>query len=373
MAPTAFRHPLVVAGVVATLGAGIAAPAATAASAPPAPQASTQLLGGLLGGLLDTATAPILSIITPLVEGNGGVLPAVLPAGTVEKLTDAITGAVDGVVPADVTKLLTALTPAQLTQLISDPAAVAPLLTGILPTLTSLASGSTLPAAAVTSALSQVTALLGGGIPTSAEALAVLTNVVDQVAKLLGYPSVASLPAVGPLIAALATVGKALPDGPSKTAVVGAVSTAGTSLGLSPAQIAQALELLGLGRAVAKPASTTPAPAATTPAKSASVARARIASASISKNRRKVTYRVTCPTSSVAGCRVTPKIKVGGKTVRTKAATVAAGRTKTFRATVPASVAKKVRKAGGKMVVTLKTAGSTAGAVTKTVRVRRAS
>ncbi|MDO9409982.1 hypothetical protein [Patulibacter sp.] len=373
MAPTAFRHPLVVAGVVATLGAGVIAPAASAASTPPAPQVSNQLLGGLLGGLLDTATAPLVSAVTPLLDGSTGVLPAVLPAGTIDKLTDVITGAVDGVVPADVTKLLTALTPAQLTQLVADPTTMVPLLTGILPTLTGLASGSTLSASAVSAALSQVTAVLGGGVPSSATALATLTSVVDQVAKLLGYPSVAALPAVGPLIAALATIGKALPDGGTKTAVVGAVSTAGTSLGLTPAQIASALDLLGLGRAVAKPAATTPAPTAAAPAAAAKVARARIASASISKNRRKVTYRVTCPTASIAGCRITPSVKVGGRTVKAKKATIAAGRSKTFRVAVPASVAKKVRKAGGKVVLRLKTAGSTAGAVTKTVRISRAA
>lgn len=371
MAPTALRHPALVVGVVAALGAGIAAPAATAASTP-APQVSNQALGGLLGGLLGGVTGPILDIITPVLEG-GTALPAVLPAGTVDQLTDALTGVVDGVVPADITKLITALTPAQLTQLVSDPAAVAPLLTGLLPTLTGLASSSSLSASAVTSALQQVTALLGGGVPTTAAGLSTLTDVLDQVAKLLGYPSVVALPAVGPLIASLASLGGLLPDGPPKTAVVGAVTAAGTSLGLTPAQIAQALDLLGLGKAVAKPATATPG-AATTTSKAAKTVRAKIVSAKVSKNRRKVTYRVSCPTSAIAGCRVTPSVKLAGKAVRTtKAATLKTGGSRTFTAKVPASLAKKVRKAGGKLVVRVATTGSTAGAVSKTVKVRRAA
>jgi len=374
MAPHALRHPALVVGVVATLGAGIAAPAAVAASTP-APQVQNQALGGLLGGLLGGVTGPLLGVVTPLLEGGTGTLPAVLPAGTIDALTDALTGVVDGIVPADVAKLVTALTPAQLAQLAADPTAVGPLLTGLLPTLTGLASGSALSSSAVTAALSQVTALLGAGVPSTSTGLATLTSVLDQVANLLGYPSVASLPAVGPLLTALASIGTALPDGPPKTAAVGALTAAGTSLGLTPAQIAQALDLLGLGRAVAKPAAAgAGAAAATGTTKTAKTVRARITSAKLSQNRRKATFRVTCPVSAIAGCRIKPSVKVAGKAVRTtKSATLKPGASRTFKATVPASLAKKVRKAGGRLVVRVATTGSTAGAVSKTVRVRRAA
>jgi hypothetical protein len=372
MAPTTLRHPLLVASVITALGAGNAAPAASAASTPaPAPQSSNQLLGGLVGGLLDTVTGPLLGVVTPLVDGSTGVLPAVLPAGTVDAITDAITGAVDGIVPADVTKLLSGLTPAQVTQLAADPTAVAPLLAGLLPTLTGLTGGSTLSASAVTSALSQLTALLGGGVPTTGAALTTLTGVLDQVTSLLGLPSVANLPVVAPLIGALAKLGVALPDGPAKTGVVNAVTAAGTSFGLTPAQIASALDLLGLGKAVTKPATATPATTPAAPA--ATIVRARIASAKVSSNRRTVSFRVLCPTSALAGCTVKPSVKVGGKTVKTtKSAKLKAGATKTFTARVPAALAKKVRKAGGKAVVRLTTTGATGGAVSKTVTLRRA-
>ena len=62
-------------------------------------------------------------------------------------------------------------------------------------------------------------------------------------------------------------------------------------------------------------------------------------------------------------------------TLRGKAAklsrsvTVARGTTQTITASVPASVAKKVRKAGGKLVVRVATTGATAGAHVKTVAV----
>ncbi|WP_026912274.1 hypothetical protein [Patulibacter minatonensis] len=374
MSRSALRHPALVVGVATALGAATIAPVAAAASTPK-PAAATVTTQGLLGGLLGAVTQPVVELVTPLVNGSTGVLPAVLPPATITALTDAltgVTGTVDALVPKDVTSLLSVLTPAQVQQIATNPAAVAPLLEGLLPTLTSLAGGSTLSSSAVTSALSQLTSVLGGGVPSTASGLATLTSLLDQVTSLLGYPSVASLPVVGPLLGVIAQTGKAVPDGPAKTAAVGALTTAGTSLGLTPAQIQSALDLLGLGRVVAKTPATTPATPATGVARTV---RAKIVSVKVSKNRKKISVRVSCPaTAGAAGCTVKPSVKIGSRTAKTtKSAVIKRGKTKTFSATVPAAAVKSVKKSGGRVVAKVTTVGSTAGAVSKTVKVRRAA
>lgn len=368
MSPSALRHPALVVGVVTAFGVATVAPIASAATAPKPASVTTQ---GLLGGLLGSVTQPVLNLVTPLLDGSSG-LPVVLPPATVTALTDALSGGVDALVPADVTSLLGVLSPAQVQQLATNPTAIAPLLEGLLPTLTNLAGGSTLSSSAVTSALSQLTSVLSGGVPTSAAGLATLTSLLDQVTTLLGFPSVASLPVVGQLLGVIAQTGKAVPDGPAKNAAVGALTTAGTSLGLTPAQIQSALDLLGLGRAVVKAPGTTPT---ATAAKTTKVVRAKIVSVKVSKNRKKVSVRVSCPTTAAAaGCTVKPSVKVGSRTAKTtRSAVVKRGKTRTFSAKVSAAAVKSVRKSGGRVVAKVTTVGSTAGAVSKTVKVRRAA
>lgn len=372
MSPHVLRHPILAASVIAALGTATIAPAAVAATTPKPAPVTQQALGGLLGGVLNSVTAPVVELITPLV-GSTGVLPAVLPAQTVAALTTALTSTVDTLVPADVASLLTALSPAQVQQLVADPTAVAPLLTGLLSSVTSMVSTGTSTTDELTSVLGQLTSVLNAGLPTSAAGMTSLTGILDQLTALLTSPTVATLPVVGPLIGSLANLGGLLPDGPAKTGVVGAVSAAGTGLGLTPAQIAQALALLGLGRAVAKAPDATSTPVAMPAKKAAKTVRAKIVSAKVAANRKTVRVKVLCPATATAGCKIRPSVKVGGRAAKiTKSATLARGKSRTFTAKVPAAAVTKAKKSGAKVVVRLATTGSTAGAVTKTVTVRRA-
>lgn len=369
MSPHVLRHPVLAVSVIAALGTATIAPAAVAATTPKPAPVSQQALGGLVGGLLGSVTAPVQSLLTPLVTATG--LPAVLPVATVEALTSALTSTVDTLVPADVASLLTMLDPAQVQQLVANPATVAPLLTGLLSSVTSMVTTGMTTAPELTSVLGQLTSVLNSGLPSSAGGLSSLTGILDQLTALLTSPTVATLPVVGPLIASLAQLGGLVPEGPVKSGVVSAVSAAGTGLGLSPAQIAQALALLGLGRAVAKAPDATPA---TTPAtKAATTVRAKIVSAKVSANRKTVRVKVLCPATASLGCKIKPSVKVGGRAAKiTKSATLARGKSRTFTAKVPAAAVRKAKKSGAKVVVRLTTTGSTAGAVTKTVTLRRA-
>lgn len=140
--------------------------------------------------------------------------------------------------------------------------------------------------------------------------------------------------------------------------------------------LAALLALLTGGRAPAAPTGSAPTatPAAAAPAKAKKVVRATITSVKLSKNRKILTVRVTCPGTSAATCRIAPKATLAGKTLRLKGSkSVKRGKARSLRAKVDASTAKRLRAKGGKVVVRVTTTGSTSGAVKKTVRVRRAA
>lgn len=365
MPPHVIRHPLLVAGVLAGFAAGALAPLAVAST--PEPTATSR---SLLGGLLGTVTQPVVELVEPLVDSTGVLPPELLPA-TVDTITGALTSTVDPLVAEDVASLLTVLSPAQVTQLVADPTAVEPLLGGLLTTMTALAGESAPSTDAVTLALGQLTAVLAG-LTAPADQLGTLTGVLGQVATVLRRPGVAELPVVDPLVVQLEALGATLADGPLKTAISETVAAAATPGGLDATTLAALLALLaGAG------APSPPAPAAavlpTPKAPAAKVLRARIVSVKVSTNRRSVRIRLACPTAAPArGCRVAPKVKVAGRSVRVaRAATVRRGTARTFKAKVPASLARRVGRRGGRVVVKVSTAGSRSGAVSRAVRIRR--
>lgn len=352
MPPYVLRHPALVVGVVAAMGTATVAPAVASAASSPAPMQQTQDLGGLITGLLGGITGTVGSVVDQLVAGT---LPGVLPPKAMSTLITTLVGA-----PVTaVTEILELLSPAQLMQIVTQgpTAATTQLLQGVLASVTKLTSSliaGTAQLPLVGDALERLTAILEGGVPTAAEAVQTLIATLDQITTQLGLPNVASLPAVGPLIQKLLALAGQVTDPAAAAAITRTLTAAAKAAGLDPAALA-ALSTAGLAAA----------PAATR------VARARISSVSVGKSRRSVRVRVVCPTTAPAGgCVVRPSVKLGGKTAKlARSITVARGTTQTLSAAVPASAAKKIRKAGGKLIVRVATTGATAGAVTRTVAV----
>lgn len=360
MPPYVLRHPALVVGVAAALGTATIAPtAAMAATAKPAPVVQSQDLGGLITGLVGGITGLTGSIADQLLAGT---LPGILPANMISTLLNTLVAA-----PVTaVTDLIDLLSPAQLLQLVKEGpiGATTHLLQGVLGTVTKLTTAlmaGTAQLPLVGDAFSRLTAILQGGVPTAADALRTLVGILDQLTTQFGLPSVLTLPAVGPLIQKLIDLAGKVTDPTTKAAVVRTLSAAAKSAGIDPSKLA-ALGIAGLGGA-----------AAAAPAAVVKIARARISSVAVGKSRRSVKVRVVCPTTAPAtGCVVRPSVKLAGKAAKlSRSVTVARGTTRTVSAAVPASIAKKVRKAGGRLVVRVVTTGATAGAITRTVAIPR--
>jgi hypothetical protein len=359
MSPRTLRHPALVVGVVSALVAGPVAPAALAAGAPPSPAVAQR---GLFDGIADL-TPSLVDVLTTLTTNP----TAVLSPATIQTVLDGLVGLADGAA-ADVLELLA-------------PETVAGLLGGVLGTVTELAQGATgtaTPATAeVEAALGELQALLVGGPPTTQEGIDALTSILGHVSTLLGLPEILALPVVDDLVLTLKALGGSLPA-PLADAVTGVLdAVAGpTPAGVDPV-LAAALGLLGLaaGRtpapATSPPGSATPAAGPTT----TKVPRARIASVRLNRARTRVTVRIACPASApAAGCRVITSVKLRGKAAKvSRRVTVRRGATRTLKAKVPAALAKRVRRSGGRVLVRVGTSGSGSGAVAKTVRVRRAA
>lgn len=369
MARTALRHPVLALGLIAALGGGIAAPAATAASAPAQQTVQRGLLDDLLGG----------SVLAPVTD-------ALLPSGDVDALVGALTAPVNEVLSvAQVTELLEVLTPEQLTQ-IADPATATSLLEGLLAALTALTAGDASPSLDDASVLiGQLTAILGAGLPGT-DGEAVLIGVLNEVTALLGLPGVRELPVVRELVTVLEGAADGLPaplQEPVQALLTAAVGTptgtgtgTGTSSGAGAVTDPALAALLALLAGANAPPATAPAGTVSTakPANTIAkrVVRARISSVKLSKNRKTLTIRVTCP-AAAARCRIAPKATVAGKTLKLRGSkSLKRGRTASLKGRVPASTVRKLRAKGGKAVVRVSTAGSSSGAVKKTVKLRRA-
>lgn len=357
MPPYALRHPALAVVAVASLGAGTVAPAVASAATPQPAIVKTQDLGGLLTNLLGGVTGTVGGLVDQLVAGT---LPGVLPQNSLSTLISTLLGA-----PLTaVTEILDLLSPTQLTQIVSQgpAAATTQLLQGLLATVTKLTTtlaAGTAQLPTVGDAFDRLTAILAGGVPSAAEAVSKLIAVLDQITAQLGLPNVASLPAVGPLIDKLLALSGEVKDPAAAAAITRTLTAAGKASGLN-ANSAAALGAAGLGTA-----------AAAAPAEAVRVARARIAGVSVGASRRTIKLRVVCPTTAPAtGCVVRPTVKLRGSSAKlARSVTVARGTTQTVSAKIPASVAKKVRRAGGKLVVRLATTGATAGAHVKTLTV----
>lgn len=378
MTRSPLRHPLLVTGVVVALGAASVAPAAAAAATPSPASAPSPAARGLFGDLL----APVGSLLDAI---TGGLVTGALPPAAVTTITDAL----DQLQPEQLAAVLDTLTPEQLAQVVTaGPGGLDTLLTGVLTTVTDLLHG--LPSAGggatappqLDAVLAQLTGLLAGVPGGDAASLETLTTLLNDLTKLLALPGVAELPALGPLLGELLQVRGEVPAGPVREAIDGVLVTITDTLGGIP--VVPGLTSVGpnASSGTSRPAQATdvgvaPDPVqgagAVKPATSAALAtQARIRSVSVSKNRRSVRVRVTCPRGATASCRIIISAKLRGSKLKVvRRATVKVGATRTITAKVPARTVRSVRRSGGKLVVRVGTAGSGKAAVAKTVKVRR--
>lgn len=378
MTRTPLRHPLLVTGVVVALGAASVAPAAAAAatSSPAAPASSP---GPAARGLFGDLLAPVGTLLDAI---TGGLVTGTLPPTAVTTITDAL----DQLQPEQLAAVLDTLTPEQLAQVVTaGPGGLDTLLTGVLTTVTGLLEG--LPSAGggatappqLDAVLAQLTGLLAGVPGGDAASLETLTTLLNDLTKLLALPGVAQLPALGPLLGELLQVRGEVPAGPVRDAVDGVLVTITDTLGSVP--VVPGLTSVGpnASSGTSKPAQATDVGIAPDPVQGAGAVKpaplatqARIRSVSVSKNRRSVRVRVTCPRGATASCRIIISAKLRGSKLKVvRRATVGVGATRTITAKVPARTVRSVRRSGGKLVVRVGTAGSGKAAVAKTVEVRR--
>jgi hypothetical protein len=379
-------------------------------------------LTGLLQGLPAAGVEDVVGSLDPatLVDLVGTLDPATL--------ADLLAG----MTPAQVAELLQTLDPQALADLLDGvagtpgaPTSFAALLGGLGSSAGSLVDGLLPGGAAAPSAgqvgalLEQLRALLDADAPMGDPAVArALADVLDRVTHLLGVEDVVELPVLGPLLSGLLTATDALPE-PVRGAVDGLISTLRDVPGAGPL-----LDELGLGSAGgggtggggaggggaggadgaagsgsgaggsaggsgsnggsgatgaagAAGASGTAVPpgavaAVPTPTPAKKLAGATIRSISITKDRRRIRVRLTCPKTAKASCVVTTSVTVRGASVaKGRRITIKRGKTRTLTVKVATRRAGIVRRAGGRVVVRAATKGATAPAARKSRTVRR--
>lgn len=352
----------VAAVAVASLATASFAPAiANATTAAPAPSASQR-------GIFDDFLSPILQPVLGILDGVTAGTP--LGSTQISTLVNGILQNVD----ATVSPILTSLTPPQVQQLLAtlsgSSAKFGSLLGGVLSMVQGVVGqvqAGTVGAGDITSLVSQLQTLLQGNllgqatslfnaIPGSGAALGSLANVtkqltaVIQAARAAGLPGLSTIPGLDGLLDLLV----------SKTSVLP------TELQAPVSDLVSALRSAKSGSAA-----TTASPAAVAAA-TAGVARATVTSVKAASSRRAFTVKIALPASASAPAASTVFGSVRGKRVVKKTVTLAPGAVATVKGKIPASLAKKLKKSGGKVVVKVKTAGSTSGAVTKTLAVKKA-
>ncbi len=83
-------------------------------------------------------------------------------------------------------------------------------------------------------------------------------------------------------------------------------------------------------------------------------------------------FTLSCPITAPKGCLVQLSAKIAGqKAIRTTTVALARGKSSPVTVTLSKSTTKRLKKKGGSLAVTAKTALSTLGAAKQTVRVKR--
>jgi hypothetical protein len=98
--------------------------------------------------------------------------------------------------------------------------------------------------------------------------------------------------------------------------------------------------------------------------------RASITSVKVAKNRRSAKVKLRCPSAASSSCKVLISMTLGAKKAASKkSSTISRGSAKTVTVKLLSSATSKLTSEGGKLRVSAKTSGSTAGAATKSVSV----
>ncbi|MFP5363644.1 MAG: hypothetical protein ACLGI5_13045 [Thermoleophilia bacterium] len=357
--------------------------------APTSGSSLTLLLGGLglsqLTDALGTLTAgETAGLLTAADATQRAGLLAVLTSG---QLSDAL-GTLE---PATLATIVGGLTPAQISGLLGAGGG-ASVIDGLLGTAAGL--GATPATPQVDGLLGQLTALLGGGLPGAADQ-ADLASLLGLVDPLLAQPGVdttllASLlataegllggapePVRTPLQTIVTTIssvlspatgggdttggggtagggatgGGATTGGGTTTTTGGTAATGGTAPG-------------GAGATIARPAAQ--------PAARPGPFRATIGAIKLSKRRTSMRFTLSCPRSAPKGCLVQLSAKIAGrKAIRTTIVALASGRSTPVTVTLSKSTTRRLKARGGSLKVTAKTALSTLGASSRTLKVRR--
>jgi hypothetical protein len=314
-----------------------------------------------LGALLAPLTGSNLTtIVGSLTTGQlGGGLGTLTP-GQLSTLLSAANGAQ----LSSLVAIVSALTPAQITSVLGQAGAPANVVTGLAGRSTTVAGAPNVTD--VSGLLGQVQALLGGGLP----AVPGTAGLLNTVRPLLGVAGLDTAMLTGLLNTAKAAIGTAAP-GPGATALQGVIDTLQTVLA-------------GTG---AVPGGTTPGtgtkPGTTTKPKTGAANggqaafrayRATIGSVKVAKNRRSATMTLACPGSAPKGCLVAiDGVVAGKKAFAQKAVVVMRNVTHTLTVKLTSSVAKRLKTKGGSLRISARTVNASLGAISKTVKVKKAA
>jgi len=337
----------------------------------------TSILGGLSTPQLQSALgtllpAELVTVVDGLTAGQtAGLLSGASPAQLTSLLgaltSGQLAGALGGLDPAQLTTLVAGLTPAQITGLLGA-GGTDSVISGLLGQAIGLAGG-TPGALPVDALLAQVTALLGGGLPADPNDLASLLTIVDSLLGTSGLSAAVLTPLLGTanglLGIAPAPVAAPLQSIVRQITVILAPVTGGTPTP-TPAP----------APGVALPGTTTPRP--TAPAMTARPAaqftgyRATIGSLKLNKKRSSMTFRLTCASTAPKGCLVKVSAKIAGKSaMRSVTVVLPRGKSSSVRVTFSKSTTRRLKKKGGTLKITAKTALSSLPSATRTLKVKR--
>lgn len=401
---------LLCAGTAAAVTAP-AAHAATASSTPTSTQVqSRSLLGGLLGGLTGgltggtttTPTAPVTSTVTSLVNqlvssGSTAGLPLEDLTSVVATLVDtgALGTVTDGTLLSEVpilgdlvTQTVETVTAGTLSGDLVGNLLGGGVTLGALPgVVDQLLSGAGAPTELVSSLVDQVVGdLLAVGLPTDTALLDGLLgsltggadatgSLLEPVAQLLDTLAAnAALPAdlrtlATQLAGQIRVVGTGLLGG-DLLATVGDLLGGVAGTANVPTPVSDALSrLANLLRA--RSGGVTATPTTKTPFRITKAMRVKVRSVKVSKDRKKARAVIVCPTTALAGCYATSRLRWSGKaTGRTVANVLRPGQAKTITISLPKKVRTTLGKRGGKLgvrVVTVTQDGNVSASRTETV------
>jgi len=276
------------------------------------------------------------------------------------------------------TSIVGLLTPSQIDGLVGtgDSASI---IYGLLGTATGL--GGTPGSSQVNGLVGQVSALLGGGVPVLGDAdLISLLGVLDPLLATTGVDTglLSSLLTTVNGVLGAAPVGLATPLRNIVTTignVLNPPATGGGGGGGGSTMTPGTTTTPGATATTARPGATAARSGATTQPAAATMPgpyRATIGALKLSKKRTSMKLTLTCAKSAPKGCLVQISAKIAGKkAIRSVTVALPSGKSTPVTVTLSRSTTKRLKKKGGSLSVTAKTALSTLGAVTESVKVKR--